>query len=839
MNSQAQEKPTGFVVIHGHFYQPPRENPWIEQIEEEAGAHPYHDWNARIAAECYTPNGCARIYDGHRRILDIVNNYEKLSFNFGPTLLAWLQVHAPLTYQRLLAADRHSLARLEHGNAIAQAYNHVILPLANSRNRETEVIWGLRDFQHRFGRKAEAMWLPETAVDYPTLATLAAHGLKYVILSPYQARRVRPLKGDDWEMVQGYTLDTTQAYRCFLPNTSSRALDERPYIDVFFYNGGVASDLSFSDLLKDSTNLADRLGESFRADLPRPQLLNVATDGENYGHHHKFGELGLAHALNVLLPQRGFTLTNYAAFLEVAPPQMEVELALGPKGEGSSWSCAHGVGRWKDDCGCSTGGPPTWNQRWRTPLREAFDYLNNHLARIFEEEGARYLKDPWTARNDYIEVILDRQEENIGRFFSRHGVKALTRQSWYQPLRLLEMQRHVLLMYTSCGWFFNDLAGIETIQVMEYAARALQLGQRFTRENLEEPFLKRLEQAESNLAEEGNGRDIFLRRVKPAVVDFPKVVNQWAISWLKDPERQRPDSIYHFRVKPLDEEVRTQGTLALAAGRLQVTSGVTQREKTLSFFTVHLGSYLYRTQVLQNHSPEEFQSLKQELFQVLAQTPEDLMPFLASRLGESYFTVHDIFQEEKQQIFLDLLAINREETLGDVAHHYGDATPVLKVMAAERLPIPRLFQVLGEITLNRRLVGILRRLEPEPESLPTSEEILDLLQEADLFGFKLESEEGAQILRRVLHHHLAGLAGGFHLAPADNLKSFLELERRIPITLDITEAQNCFFGLLKEHFKPLAARADRDPEARKLADTVIKIAEALNFSPEPYHHILS
>ncbi len=838
MDSRTQKKPTGLVVIHGHFYQPPRENPWIEQIEEEASAHPYHDWNARVAAECYTPNGCARIYDGQRRILDIVNNYEKLSFNFGPTLLAWLEVHAPLTYQRLLAADRLSLARLGHGNAIAQAYNHVILPLATPRDRETEVIWGLKDFQHRFHREAEAMWLPETAVDYPTLATLVAHGLEYVILSPYQARRVRPLTGDAWEMVQAQTLDTTQAYRCFLPN-ASEAQDERPYIDVFFYNGGVASDLSFSDLLKDSQQLVVRLEEGFRADLPRPQLLNVATDGENYGHHHKFGELALAHALAVVLPQQGFTLTNYAAFLEVSPPQMEVELDLGPKGEGSSWSCTHGVGRWQEDCGCSTGGPPTWNQRWRTPLREAFDYLNDHLAQVFEKEGAKYLRDPWAARNDYIEVILDRQEETIARFFSRHGVKALTHQSWFQPLRLLEMQRHVLLMYTSCGWFFTDLSGLETIQVMKYAARALQLGQRLTQENLEEPFLKRLEQAESNKSEEGNGRDIFLRRVKPAVVDFPKIVNQWAISWLKDRERQCPHKVYHFRVKALEQEVRTQGTLDLASGRLQVTSGVTWREETLSFFTVHLGSYLYRTQVLQNHSPEDFQSLKQEFFRVLAETPEDLIPLLASRMVERYYTVHDIFQEEKGRIFLDLLAETREKVLGDVAHHFGDAAPVLRAMATERLLLPHLYRALGEITLNHRLVGILRRLEPEPEFLSKSEEMLDLLQEADLFGFKLESREGAKILRRILHHHLSDLATGFHPAAAANLMNFLKLQRRIPITLDITEAQNFFFGLLKEHFKTLAALAARDPEARNLADTVINIAEALNFSPEFHQRFLS
>jgi alpha-amylase/alpha-mannosidase (GH57 family) len=836
--SPTKAKATGYVVIHGHFYQPPRENPWIEKIEEEVSARPFHDWNTRIAVECYVPNSCARIYDGGGRILDIVNNYEKLSFNFGPTLLAWLEENASFAYERLQAADRLSLARLGHGNAIAQAYNHVILPLANPRDRETEVIWGLKDFQYRFGREAEAMWLPETAVNYPTLATLAAHGMKYVILSPYQARRVRPLEGGAWEAVEARTLDTTQAYRCFLPD-SSDAPEKPKYIDVFFYDGEVASDLSFGDLLNDSKNLVARLAKGFQPDLPRPQLLNVATDGENYGHHHMFGELGLAYALEKVVPQQGFTLTNYAAFLEVMPPRMRVELEVGPKKEGSSWSCAHGVGRWKEDCGCSTGGPPTWNQRWRTPLRQAFDYLNDRLARVYEEKGSNYLKDPWAARNDYIEVILDRREETIERFFSRHGVTDLTRQNWLTPLRLLEMQRHTLLMYTSCGWFFTDLGGLETIQVMKYAARALQLGDYFADEPLEEPFLKILEQAKSNVPEEGNGRDIFLRRIKPAVVDFPKVANQWAISWLKDRERQCPHHVYHFRVKPLEHEVQTQGTLTLAGGRLQVTSGVTWREETLAFFTVHLGSYLYRTQVLQNCRPEDFQTLNEELFQILDRTPEDLIPLLAGRLGERYYTVHDIFQEEKEQIFLDLLKENREEALADIMHRFANATPILKAMATEGLPLPRLYEALGEITLNRRLVEILRRHEHEPELLPASEEMLDLLKEADLFAFKLESHEGAQILRRMLDHHLMDLAAEFNQDAADSLKNFLKLQRRIPITLEATEAQNFFFSQQKEHFAALAARAAKDDQVRKLADTLVSIAEALNFSPEPYQRLLA
>ncbi|OGP71835.1 MAG: hypothetical protein A2Y80_08085 [Deltaproteobacteria bacterium RBG_13_58_19] len=834
----AKKGPQGYVVIHGHFYQPPRENPWIEQIEEEASALPFHDWNSRIAVECYTPNSCARIYDSQLRILDIINNYEHLSFNFGPTLISWLEAHAPLTYQRILTADRQSLARLGHGNALAQAYNHVILPLALPRDRETQVIWGLKDFEHRFRRRAESMWLPETAVDYPTLATLVEHGLKYVILSPYQARRVAPLAGGPWEPAQGQTLDTTQAYRCFLPDTTGDPA-KRNYIDVFFYNGEVAADLSFGDLLKDSYRLAERLGEAFNPRLARPQILSVATDGENYGHHKKFGELALAHAIEETLPQKGFTLTNYATFLKLAPPQMKVELYLGPKGEGSSWSCAHGVGRWQENCGCATGGLPTWNQRWRAPLREAFDFLNERLSRIFLEEGQKYFRDPWGARNAYIEVLLERTPEVQAGFFAREGAPGLSQDDWVPALRLLEMQRHVLLMYTSCGWFFADLSGLETLQVLKYAARALQLGQTFTGEPLEPPFLQRLEQAVSNIPKEGNGRQVFLNRVQPSLVDFPKVVNQWAISWLKNHERVCPTHVYHFRIDPQDLEAKTQGSLVLGAGRLEITSGITQNSRDLAFFTVYLGSYLYRTQVQENLSPQDFLNLQEELFRVLTETPEDLIPLMARRLGERYYTVHDIFQDEKGKIFRDLLQPNLEEALGLISHNFEETKPLLKAMAADHLPLPRLYRALGEITLNRRLVKLLRDLEPEPTSLLTSEEILDLVQEVALLDLKLESGEGAEILSRILSRHLENLADICQKEFADRLRDFLNLIKRIPITLNLTEAQNFFFHLMEEHFPALAARAARDPDDQKLAQALVDLTESLNFSPVRYLRLLA
>ena len=454
------------LIIHGHFYQPPRENPWTGEIDTQPSAAPYHDWNERIHAECYAPN---------------VNNYPLISFNFGPTLLSWLATHHADTYQKILDADRLSApTRGGHGNAIAQAYGHAILPLCNERDRLTQVLWGLADFRFRFGREAEAIWLPETASNDDVLALLIEQGMRYVILAPNQA------KGE---------VDSSRPYLFRHPDGSGRSLT------VFFYNGPLARAIAFERALSSSQGLVDR----FISAAQFGDLVNVATDGETYGHHFKFGDLCLAHALQVEAKTAGFWITNYAEYLDRHPPEREVEIDNGPDGEGTSWSCAHGVGRWSRDCGCHTGGEDGWNQQWRKPLRAALDFLRDDAALKFESVGAELLSDPWAARNQYIGVILDPSARE--EFLKRHAVGyADESRVW----KLLELQRSVLLMFTSCGWFFSDLAGIETIQVLRYAARVIDLMNQLGLEPLVKKFLEILSEAKSNRPEKGNGADIFL-----------------------------------------------------------------------------------------------------------------------------------------------------------------------------------------------------------------------------------------------------------------------------------------------------------------------------------------
>jgi len=459
------------LVIHGHFYQPPRENPWTGEVEPEPSAAPFHDWNERIHAECYGPN---------------VENYPLISFNFGPTLLLWLAEHHGDTYQKILNADKESAAaRGGHGNAIAQAYGHAILPLCNERDRLTQVVWGLADFRFRFGREAEALWLPETAANDEVLSLLIEQGMRYVILAPTQAK--------------GREVDTSKPYLFRHIDGSGRSLA------VFFYNGPLARAIAFEGALASSRGLVERFITAARLG----DLVNVATDGETYGHHFKFGDLGLAHALRVEAKAAGFWITNYAQYLDHHPAELTVEIDDGPDGEGTSWSCVHGVGRWTRDCGCQTGGEPGWNQKWRQPLRVALEFLRDDAAGKFQNAAGRLLRDPWAARNDYISVVLDPHARES--FLTRNAIRPLSAQEESRALNLLEMQRSALLMFTSCGWFFSDLAGVETVQVMRYAARVIDLMDQLDLDPPGKQFLELMSEAKSNRPEKGNGADIFMR----------------------------------------------------------------------------------------------------------------------------------------------------------------------------------------------------------------------------------------------------------------------------------------------------------------------------------------
>ena len=471
------------VVLHGHFYQPPREDPWTDRLPVEPSAAPYHDWNERVLAECYRPVTEARILDGQGRIRDIVNTLEWMSWDAGPTLLRWLVREAPDTYQAFLDADLRSARRVGSGGALAAPYHHVILPLASRRDKVTEVRWGIADFRRRFGRDPEGMWLPETAVDIETLEVLADEGILFTILSPNQV--VSPPTGG----VPGRV-----------------ALGRKKSLAVFVHHGELSHGIAFGALLPSAERWAARVDQV--ASEPDTRLVAMAVDGETFGHHHRFGELALADTLRRLADAYPrVRLENFASFLLRNPPEADVTIV-----EPSSWSCAHGVDRWRRDCGCKTAPQQASQQAWRQGLREALEELAEDLHALFSKEGARVLRDPWAARDDY-GAMLDAGEVERQAFGKRRAPKGVGKRGVSRALQLLEMERDILRMFTSCGWFHDDLARLEPLQVLRYAARALDLSED-SGGAWEERLRAALEGARSNDPAAGNGRRLWDERVR-------------------------------------------------------------------------------------------------------------------------------------------------------------------------------------------------------------------------------------------------------------------------------------------------------------------------------------
>ena len=832
-----------FVAIHGHFYQPPRENPWIEAIEVEESAHPFHDWNERIAFECYQPNAYARIVDGKGKILDIINNYSSISFNVGPTLLPWLERKFPAVYQKMIDADREGLRRFGHGNAMAQVYNHIIMPLANRRDKETEVLWGIADFEKRFHRRPDAMWLSETAVDYATLEVLVKYGMQYLILSPFQALRVRPFEGRGWTDVSQGRVDSTQPYRCFIKDGSGKKLSDQ-FIDIFFYDGIISKDVSFGDLLKDGNALCGRFVRAYQPSKKGPQLIHIATDGETYGHHKKFGDMALAYALNEGFRLRGMETINHGAFLKRFPPVYEVEIDEGTKGEGTSWSCAHGVGRWKEDCGCSTGGRAGWNQKWRKPLREAFDLLRDELSLIFEREGERILNDVWEARNGYIELILDRSTEAMKKFFERYGVKVLNEEKRISGLKLLEMQRHSLEMYTSCGWFFADLAGLEILMVLQHAARAIQLASELGYREMEGKFLDRLSEAKSNLPEMGDGHEIYQRFVKPKCVALDNVVNHFAVSSLFD-DGAREKKIFSYRVERMNYERIEKEDRLFVLGQVRVISEIIPEAKEFLFGLTRSTQDIFRTWVSEHGESFHFDSLRARCLENLEKGEEEMSKVLTSLLGNRIFTIRDVFREERQAIFQKLIEKERKEHCRIYAELFDGRREAIEALARGGLEIPYEIRVAAEVTLSERLLYQVNELKRDFESTLERGEIDRIIEEAKEHGFQLRMEEPSRIMNEMLNDKMEVLqkavtqyfspvpdAEGALSEKVEQVIRFLDLAERWGFELSEQDAQNRMAEMLDQWAGDLEKSWWGNGTGKPIPRTLITLAEKLGFNVE-------
>jgi alpha-amylase/alpha-mannosidase (GH57 family) len=784
-----------YLCIHGHFYQPPRENPWLEAIELQDSAAPYHDWNERVTAECYAPNSAARILDAEGRIAKIVNNYSGISFNFGPTLLSWMKDKAPETYREILEADRVSAQRFSgHGSAIAQCYNHMIMPLANAHDKLTQVIWGIEDFRFRFSRDPEGMWLPETAVDLESLDLMAQHGIRFTILAPSQAKSM------DGADVTGQRIDPARVYRQKLPSGRS--------INLFFYDGPVSQAVAFERLLNDGGRFARRLLDALSDQREGPQLAHIATDGETYGHHHAFGDMALAYALERIESSGLAKVTNYGEFLEKHPAGHDAEIL-----ENTAWSCVHGVGRWNANCGCSSGGHAEWSQEWRAPLRAALDWLRDEIAPGYEKMARRFFKDPWAARNNYIHVILDRSPASRERFaaanFRRKATKSGDRVNIW---KLLEMQRHALLMYTSCGWFFDELTGIETVQVMQYAGRVVQLAEELFGNDIERRFLGKLALAKSNLPEHGDGAAIYEKFVKPASVDLLKLGAHYAISSLFEdyPDNTR---IYAYSVDNKDYRLKRSGKMRLALGQARFTSEITQDSEMLMFGVLHFGDHNLHGGVALYRSEDAYRDLCKAARDAFSRS--DLAATLhcldQGFAGHTY-SLKNLFRDEQRKVLTEVLESTLEHSFSVAREMYEDQAPLLRFMSDCGIPIPRELQAAAEVALN----GLLRQALAAPELDETA--IQGLLEEIRIAGIPLD-RNGLEI---VLRRNLEKEADRFFEDPGNlgrltKFRDNLVAARSLPFPLVLWSVQNRCYEVLQKVYPRELSDARWAEQCRELA----------------------
>jgi alpha-amylase/alpha-mannosidase (GH57 family) len=762
-----------YVCIHGHFYQPPRENPYLEAIELQDSAYPYHDWNERITAECYAPNAASRILDAENRIVKLVNNYARISFNFGPTLLSWLKDSAPRVYAAIQEADKESQQHFSgHGSAIAQAYNHMILPLANRRDKETQVKWGIKDFESRFARKPEGMWLPETAVDTETLEVIAANGIQFAILAPRQAKRVRSKRSGRYHDVTGSRIDPAHAYLAKLPS--------RKRLNLFFYDGPISQAVAFEGLLSDGKRFADRLMSGFSSTRQFPQLVHIATDGESYGHHHHFGEMALTYALEEIEKNNLAKLTNYGEYIEKHPGEDLVEIV-----ENSSWSCVHGVERWRSDCGCNSGGH-AWNQQWRAPLRAALDWLRDRLAPIFESRASMYLRDPWASRDDYIRVILNRSEESRAAFFADHAIRPLEPAEQVTVLKLLEMQRHAMLMYTSCGWFFDELSGLETVQVIHYAGRALRLAEECSGESIEGEFLQHLARAQSNLPEHGNGARIYEKWVKPAVIDINRVAGHYAISSLFETYAERT-GIYCYDVARLRYSVEAEGKMHLATGCADFKSAITGESAALDFSVLHLGDHNLTAgvQPCEKFSEENQKKLVDAFTQ--ADTAE-IIRLLDQIYGKEIFSLRMLFRDEQRKITRLILTDSLNSAAAVYRTVFETQAPLIRFLNGLDIPVPNALKSAAEIALNNQFQQYLEKAELDSDS------IQGLLREAAATRISLDATTHEYKLRKRIEAEAAAFAADpSNLAVAARMIKLLDLLPSLPFSVVLWEAQNLVY----------------------------------------------
>jgi hypothetical protein len=731
-----------------------------------------------------------------------------MSFNIGPTLLSWMEKHRPDIYQAIINADMLSRERFSrHGSAIAQVYNHMIMPLANRRDKYTQIIWGITDFQERFKRFPEGMWLPETAVDIETLDILAECGIKFTILAPRQAQRMRKMvKGAKWHDMSKGNIDPSRAYLVRLPSKRS--------ISVFFYDGPISQDLAYGTVLQNGETFTRRLMSGFDDKRTHHQIVNIATDGETYGHHKHHGDMALAYCLHRIESNNLARITNYGEYLEKHPATYLVEII-----ENTSWSCVHGIERWKNNCGCNSGMHPGWHQQWRTPLRRAMDWLRDSVIQVYEQEAGHYLTDIWKARNDYISVINNRSHEHVETFFKEHATQTLAHDEKIKVLKLLEMQRNAMLMYTSCGWFFDDISGIETTQVLQYAAQAMQFAEELTGTSYESDYVALLTNAKSNVHELVDGAVVYERLVKPEKIDLTLVGVHYAISSLFEdyPEESR---VFCYTTHTHPFEKIDMGDVKVAIGESQIISDITWDAKTVSFAAFHRGGQNIKAYVRDFKDEKAFATMHNEIVRVLGNSDAaEIAKLMNKHFGNNTYSLVRLFKDKRREIFKKILSSTLDELESSFHQIYEKNSQVMDSLKNLGIPMPKAISVAAEYVLNAELSTIFN------DTYPNVERLEYLVKEMKKWSVPVDKETIGFRIGTWLTSALEDLQhrpdDTQHLETCVRAVNIIE---PLSLIIPLWNAQNAYLLVEKKAYSMMKERADRgDVSAQQWLDFFLKL----------------
>jgi alpha-amylase/alpha-mannosidase (GH57 family) len=698
-----------------------------------------------------------------------------------------------------------------HGNAVAQAYNHMIMPLANRRDKYTQILWGVKDFQKRFRRFPEGMWLPETAVDTETLEVMVNIGIKFTILTQRQAKRIRPIeKKGNWRDVSGEKIDPTMGYLCVLPSGRT--------INLFFYDGPISQEVSFGNLLTNGEAFAKKLRGAFNDQRTWPQIVNIATDGETFGHHHRHGEMALSYCLHYIESSGDTKVTNFGEYIEKHPPTHVVEIH-----EDSSWSCIHGMKRWTENCGCNTGMHPGWTQAWRGPLRNAMNWLRDKLIPLYGDMASQYFKNPWETRNDYIEVILDRSHENVEEFFKKSTIKELSREEKIHALKLLEMQRNAMLMYTSCGWFFDEVSGIETVQVMSYASKALHYAEELQGLSLESEYVKYLGKAPSNVFE--NGAKAYEMFVKPAKTDLIRVGAHYSISSIFE---EYPEDITMFCYSAKSEVYNRAeaGKLKLALGKAKISSEITWDEKTIIFAVLHLGDHNINGGTKDFTTEEEFTYMQDEIGKAFEKgdVPE-IIRFMDKHFNSSIYSLWHLFRDEQRKVLYQILQLTFENIENSYRHIYEDNYAIMNFFHNLNVPLPKPFSSAAGYILDTDL----KKIFDNGENIDI-ERFMKLIDDARRLAIKVDTTTIGFIVSSWVENLMDKLKREPENTQLfDKIDTVMKVLKPLSLSLDLWKAQNIYFSMSKDFYNTMKNRAERgEKNAKQWVEYFINLGNYLH-----------